>query len=68
MGRSSLEWLCFFIAAAKRGSPPAEHLHISYAQDILAPVYGRFRKGFVTADMSVAARSMSLCWSVELSA
>jgi hypothetical protein len=30
---------------------PAAHLHISYAKDILAPVYDRFTEGFATADM-----------------
>jgi hypothetical protein len=34
MGRSSLEWLCFFIAAAQRGASSAAHLRISHATDI----------------------------------
>jgi hypothetical protein len=34
MGRSPLEWLCFFIAVVQRGSSLAAHLHISHAKDI----------------------------------
>lgn len=48
---------------------PCGALRQFVAQNILAPVYSRFTKGgFATADMSVAARSMPLRWSVELSA
>jgi|ERR1700681_677533 hypothetical protein len=44
MRRSSLEWLCFFIAGVRRGSYLAAHLHISHAKVIfgagLWPVHG----------------------------
>src|ERR1700733_6822167 len=33
MGRSSLEGLCFFIAAVRRGTSLAAHFYISYAMD-----------------------------------
>jgi len=46
MGRSPLEWLCFFIAVVRRGSSLLRTFYISYAQDILASVYDRFTKGF----------------------
>ena len=72
MGRSSLEWLCFFIAVVRRGSSLAAHLHISHAKDILAPVYDRFTDGFCDcghadraspARLAPAASSVTLiCW------
>src|SRR6266851_10126120 len=73
MGRSSLEWLCFFIAVVRRGSSLAAHLHISHAKDIfLAPVYDRFTEGFCDcghadrasrARLAPAASSVTLiCW------
>jgi hypothetical protein len=47
MGRSSLEWLCFFIAVVRRGSSLAAHLHISHSEGyFLAPVCDRFKGGF----------------------
>src|SRR5258708_4786117 len=46
MGRSPLEWLCFFIAVVRPGSSLAAHIHISHAKDILAPVCDRFMEGF----------------------
>src|SRR6266480_3304810 len=53
MGRSSLEWLCFFIAVVRRGSFLPAHLHISYAKDIFvvheaisAPVHDRSTEKF----------------------
>jgi hypothetical protein len=34
MGRSSLEWLCFFVAAVRHGSSLAAQLPISHVKDI----------------------------------
>jgi hypothetical protein len=34
MRRSSLEWLCFFIAVVQRGSSLAAHRHISHGTDL----------------------------------
>jgi hypothetical protein len=51
MGRSSLEWLCFFMLLDSARFVPAAHLDILYAAGILAPVYGRFTEGFAIADM-----------------
>jgi len=70
MGRSSLEWLCLFIAVVRRGSSLAVQLHISHAKDIfLAPVYDRFPDGFCEcgprepARLAAAASSVALiCW------
>ena len=37
MGRSSLEWLCFFIAVVRRSSSLAAHLHISHGTALPRP-------------------------------
>src|ERR1700738_1500643 len=52
MGRSSLEWLCFFIGVVRRSSSLAAHLHISHAKDIFwhRSMTGS-QTGFATADM-----------------
>jgi hypothetical protein len=46
MGRSSLEWLCFFMLLDSARFVPAAHLDILYAAGILAPGYGRFTEAF----------------------
>jgi len=58
MGRSSLEWLCFFIAVGQRAFRPCCALRYLYAAGISAPVYGWFTEGFAIADVrTIRARS-----------
>jgi hypothetical protein len=46
MGRSSLEWLCFFIAVVGRGSSLLRTYIFRTRRLFLAPVYDRFTEGF----------------------
>jgi hypothetical protein len=46
MGRSSLEWLCFFIAVVGRGSSLLRTYVFRARRLFLAPVYDRFTEGF----------------------
>ena len=46
MGRSSLEWLCFFIAVVGRGSSLLRTYVFRTRRLFLAPVYDRFTEGF----------------------
>src|SRR6266702_7714613 len=59
MGRSSLEWLCFFIAVVRHGSSLAAHLYISHAKDIFWTGYDRFSEGF--CDCGHADHARALC-------
>src|SRR6266567_5828704 len=67
MGRSSLEWLCFFIAVVRRGSSLLRTCTFR-THDILASVYDRFTKGFCHCGHVCRCSLYVIALVVELSA
>jgi hypothetical protein len=66
MRRSSLEWLCFFIAVVQRGSSVLRTCTFRTRRIFWRQYMTGSQRGFAAADISVAARSMSLRWSAEI--